>query len=77
MTGAQHKSLVTKQQEKMSTAYHEGGHAIVAHNVKATLLLADGLFHENDIPTGCKYLHGLGSNPLAVARARQAGCSTD
>jgi hypothetical protein len=48
-----------------------------ARNVKATLLLADGLFHENDIPTGCKYLHGLGSNPLAVARARQAGCSTD
>jgi len=58
----------------------EEAHAVLgldAHNVKATLLLADGLFHENDIPTGCKYLRGLGSNPLAVARARQAGCSTD
>lgn len=58
----------------------EEAHAVLgldAHNVKATLLLADGLFHENDIPTGCKYLHALGSNPLAVARARQAGCSTD
>jgi hypothetical protein len=40
-------------------------------------LLADGLFNENDIPQGCKYLHSLGSNPLAVARAHQAGCSTD
>jgi serine/threonine protein kinase len=58
----------------------EQAHAVLgvdAHNVKATLLLADGLFHENDIPTGCKYLRGLGSNPVAVARARQAGCSTD
>jgi len=58
----------------------EEAHAVLgldAHNVKATLLLADGLFHENDIPTGCKYLHALGSNPLGIARARQAGCSTD
>jgi hypothetical protein len=47
------------------------------HNVKATLLLADGLFNENDIPQGCKYLRSLGSNPLAAARARQAGCSTN
>jgi hypothetical protein len=58
----------------------EEAHAVLRidpRNVKATLLLADGLFNENDIPQGCKYLHSLGSNPLAVARARQAGCSTN
>jgi serine/threonine-protein kinase len=58
----------------------EEAHAVLRidpHNVKATLLLADGLFNENDIPQGCKYLHSLGSNPLAVARAKQAGCSAD
>lgn len=58
----------------------EEAHAVLRidpRNVKATLLLADGLFNENDIPQGCKYLHSLGSNPLAVARAHQAGCSTD
>jgi len=43
-------------------------------NVKATLLLADGLIRENDIPTACKYLHALGKNPLAQAKAKSAGC---
>jgi hypothetical protein len=43
-------------------------------NVKATLLLADGLLRENDIPTACKYLHVLGKNPLAQAKAKSAGC---
>ena len=36
MMGAERKSLVMTDEEKMLTAYHEGGHAIVALNVKAT-----------------------------------------
>src|SRR3977135_2682952 len=36
MMGAERKSLVMTEEEKMVTAYHEGGHAIVALNVKAT-----------------------------------------
>jgi cell division protease FtsH len=36
MMGAERKSLVMTEEEKMLTAYHEGGHAIVAINVKAT-----------------------------------------
>jgi cell division protease FtsH len=36
MMGAERKSLVMTEEEKMLTAYHEGGHAIVAFNVKAT-----------------------------------------
>jgi eukaryotic-like serine/threonine-protein kinase len=58
----------------------EEAHAVLGldgKNVKATLLLADGLFHENDIPTGCRYLRALGKNPLAQARMHQAGCSAD
>jgi serine/threonine-protein kinase len=51
--------------------------AIDPHSVKARLLIADGLLHENDLQNGCKYLRELGRNPLARARARQAGCSTD
>ena len=34
--GAERKSLVMTEEEKMLTAYHEGGHAILALNVKAT-----------------------------------------
>jgi cell division protease FtsH len=34
--GAERKSLVMTDEEKLLTAYHEGGHAIVALNVKAT-----------------------------------------
>jgi hypothetical protein len=51
--------------------------ALDPHNVKARLMIADGLLHENDLQNGCKYLRELGRNPLAEARARQAGCSTD
>ena len=36
MMGAERKSLVMTDEEKLLTAYHEGGHAIVAVNVKAT-----------------------------------------
>jgi cell division protease FtsH len=36
MMGAERKSLVMTEEEKMLTAYHEGGHAIVAFNVVAT-----------------------------------------
>ena len=36
MMGAERKSLVMTEEEKLLTAYREGGHAIVALNVKAT-----------------------------------------
>src|SRR5207302_628527 len=36
MMGAERKSLIMTEEEKLLTAYHEGGHAIVALNVKAT-----------------------------------------
>ncbi len=36
MMGAERRTLVMTQQEKMLTAYHEGGHALVALNVPAT-----------------------------------------
>ena len=36
MMGAERKSLVMTEEEKMLTAYHEGGHAILALNVIAT-----------------------------------------
>ncbi|MEW6258152.1 MAG: ATP-dependent zinc metalloprotease FtsH [Pseudomonadota bacterium] len=36
MMGAERRSLVMTEDEKMLTAYHEGGHAIVALNVPAT-----------------------------------------
>src|SRR6266446_377372 len=36
MMGAERKSLVMTEEEKALTAYHEGGHAIVALHVKAT-----------------------------------------
>lgn len=36
MMGAERRTMVMTEQEKMLTAYHEGGHAIVALNVKAT-----------------------------------------
>jgi cell division protease FtsH len=36
MMGAERKSLVMTEEEKLLTAYHEGGHAIVALNVSAT-----------------------------------------
>jgi cell division protease FtsH len=36
LMGSERKSLVMTEQEKLLTAYHEGGHAIVALNVKAS-----------------------------------------
>ncbi|MBX3521409.1 MAG: ATP-dependent zinc metalloprotease FtsH [Xanthobacteraceae bacterium] len=36
MMGAERRSLVMTEEEKLLTAYHEGGHALVALNVKAT-----------------------------------------
>jgi cell division protease FtsH len=36
LMGAERKSMVMTEEEKLLTAYHEGGHAIVALNVKAT-----------------------------------------
>ena len=38
MMGAERRTMVMTEQEKMLTAYHEGGHAIVALNVVATEL---------------------------------------
>jgi cell division protease FtsH len=36
MMGAERRTLVMTEQEKLLTAYHEGGHAVVALNVPAT-----------------------------------------
>ena len=52
MMGAERKSLVMTEEEKLLTAYHEGGHAIVALNVKAT----DPVHKATIIPRG----HALG-----------------
>ena len=46
--GAERKSLVMTEEEKMLTAYHEGGHAIVAFNVKA----ADPVHKATIVPRG-------------------------
>ena len=46
-------------------------------NVRARFLLADGLIASGDLDRGCKYLHELGKNPTARARATQAGCPSD
>src|ERR1700724_26680 len=48
MRGAERKSLVMTEEEKMLTAYHEGGHAIVALNVIAT----DPIHKATIIPRG-------------------------
>ena len=47
------------------------------HNVRAHLLAADAELGAGDLPHGCKYLHELGRNPTARARAHQAGCPGD
>jgi hypothetical protein len=47
------------------------------HNVRARFLLGDGLISTGDLDHGCKYLHELGRNPIAVARAHAAGCPSD
>jgi cell division protease FtsH len=48
MMGAERKSLVMTEEEKMLTAYHEGGHAIVGLNVIAT----DPIHKATIIPRG-------------------------
>ncbi|HXW26878.1 MAG TPA: ATP-dependent zinc metalloprotease FtsH [Xanthobacteraceae bacterium] len=48
MMGAERKSLIMTEEEKQLTAYHEGGHAIVALNVKA----ADPVHKATIIPRG-------------------------
>ncbi|WP_441279551.1 ATP-dependent zinc metalloprotease FtsH [Tardiphaga sp. 172_B4_N1_3] len=48
MMGAERKSLVMSEEEKMLTAYHEGGHAIVGLNVIAT----DPIHKATIIPRG-------------------------
>jgi cell division protease FtsH len=48
MMGAERKSLIMTEEEKMLTAYHEGGHAIVALNVTA----ADPVHKATIIPRG-------------------------
>ncbi|MEO6775801.1 MAG: serine/threonine-protein kinase [Kofleriaceae bacterium] len=46
-------------------------------NVKAILLLADGLLAEGDLEHGCKYLRELAHNPVAQQRMRSASCPSD
>jgi cell division protease FtsH len=48
MMGAERRTMVMTEQEKMLTAYHEGGHAIVALNVPAT----DPIHKATIIPRG-------------------------
>jgi len=48
MMGAERKSLVMTEEEKLLTAYHEGGHAIVALNMIAT----DPIHKATIIPRG-------------------------
>src|SRR6202158_5252785 len=48
MMGAERKSLVMTEEEKMLTAYHEGGHALVGLNVIAT----DPIHKATIIPRG-------------------------
>jgi len=52
--GAERKSLVMTEEEKLLTAYHEGGHAIVALNVRAT----DPVHKATIIPRGPRSRHG-------------------
>ena len=63
MMGAERKSLVMTEEEKLLTAYHEGGHAIVGLNVVAT----DPIHKATIIPRG----RALGM-VMQLARARQA-----
>lgn len=46
-------------------------------NVRARLLLTEGLIASGDLDRGCKYLRELGRNPSARTLARQASCPSD
>ena len=48
MMGAERRSMVMSEDEKKLTAYHEGGHAIVALNVQST----DPIHKATIIPRG-------------------------
>ena len=37
MMGAERRSMVMTEEEKRLTAYHEGGHALVALNMEASI----------------------------------------
>ena len=50
---------------------------IDARNLRAKILIADGLIATGSIDSGCKYLHGLGKNPTAHALMTSAGCPSD
>ena len=62
MMGAERKSLVMTEDEKLLTAYHEGGHAILALNVAGHRSGAQGDHH----PARARARHGH-----AAPRARQ------
>jgi serine/threonine-protein kinase len=47
------------------------------NNVRAKLLIADGLIASGDLATGCKHLRELGRNPVAVQRAKSANCPSN
>jgi serine/threonine-protein kinase len=52
----------------------DAARALDPHNVRAILLLADGLIAYGDLGHGCKYLRELGSNAIARQRIASAGC---
>ncbi len=45
-----------------------------ARSIRAKYLLGDALIKYGDLDKGCTYLHALGRNPLALARASAASC---
>ena len=53
MMGAERKSMVMTEEDKKLTAYHEGGHAIVALNEKAS----DPIHKATIIPRAVSYTH--------------------
>jgi hypothetical protein len=55
----------------------DGALQLDPRNVKARLLLAEGLIASGDLDRGCKYLREVGRNPTAKKLASQAGCPAD
>jgi cell division protease FtsH len=50
MMGAERRSMVMSEDEKKLTAYHEGGHAIVALNEKVMIqFIKQQLFQEEEL----------------------------
>ena len=52
----------------------DAARALDPHNVRAILLLADGLIAYGDLDHGCKYLRELAGNAIARQRMHSAGC---